>query len=765
VNYQHASLEYHSLPRPGKLSVTPSKPCITQRDLSLAYTPGVAVPCLAMEKEPDDAYVYTNKGNLVAVVSNGSAVLGLGHIGALAGKPVMEGKGVLFKRFAGVDVFDIELNTESAEEIIRICEVMAPTFGGINLEDIRAPECFRIEEELKQRLDIPVFHDDQHGTAIISGAALLNALEVVGKRISEIRVVFSGAGAAGIACARFYEHLGVAHDNILLCDSRGVIREDREDVDPEHPRYNPYKAYFAQRTDARKLADALQGADVFAGVSVANILSKEMVRAMASPPIVFAMANPDPEIRYEDAKAAHPDVIMATGRSDYPNQVNNVLGFPFIFRGALDVRARAINEEMKVAAARALAALAKEDVPDAVLKAYGVHKLRFGPEYLIPKPFDPRVLTWEAVAVARAAVETGVARRPIEDWDAYRDQLEHHLGEEREMVRRLIHRAQRQAKRIVFAEGEDPKVLRAAQIIIDEQIGLPVLLGDPDLIHGTQQEMGLELHGIEVIDPVSSPWFEELVSKYYALRCRKGVQLEEARREMKTRSHFGPMMVRENLADVFISGQTRYYPSAIRPMLRVMSDRTGDRTVAASHIVVNDGKSVIIADTSVTIEPTRDQLVSIAEGVHALARELGMEPRIALLSFSSFGSVRCPSSEKMRMVAEALWERHPGWSVDGEIQADIAVLPELLGEYPFSRLKGPANCLIFPNLDAANIAYRLLRGLGGLTLIGPVLTGLDAPMHILQRGSSVDDIVNIAAVGAVQALREAPCSEAMEGGR
>ena len=428
MNYRDEALAYHSLPVPGKLSVTPSKPCITQRDLSLAYTPGVAAPCLVIHKEPDEAYRYSNKGNLVAVVSNGTAVLGLGDIGALAGKPVMEGKGVLFKRFAGVDVYDIELDTDSAEEIIRICEVMAPTFGGINLEDIRAPECFHIEEVLKERLDIPVFHDDQHGTAIISGAAMLNALELVGKRVSEIRVVFSGAGAAGIACARFYERLGVAHDNILLCDSQGVIHDAREDVCPDHPKYNPFKAYFAAHTSARTLASALDGADMFAGVSVANILTRDMVRSMASRPIVFAMANPDPEITYEEARSAKPDVIIATGRSDYPNQVNNVLGFPFIFRGALDVRARAINEEMKVAAAQALAALAKEDVPDVVLKAYGVKKLRFGPEYLIPKPFDPRVLTWEAVAVARAAVETGVARCPIEDWDAYRDKLEHHLG-------------------------------------------------------------------------------------------------------------------------------------------------------------------------------------------------------------------------------------------------------------------------------------------------------------------------------------------------
>ncbi|MBN1607564.1 MAG: NADP-dependent malic enzyme [Polyangiaceae bacterium] len=752
--YDKEALDYHRYPQPGKTAVAPTKPCITQRDLSLAYTPGVAVPCLEIAKEPNDAYLYTNKGNLVAVVSNGTAVLGLGNIGALAGKPVMEGKGVLFKRFAAVDVFDIELDTVDPDEIIRTCEVLAPTFGGINLEDIRAPECFHIEDELKKRLDIPVFHDDQHGTAIISGAALLNALEIIGKRIDEIRVVFSGAGAAGIACAKFYETLGVRHENVLLCDSQGVLYQGREDLDPGHRKYNPYKAAFAAKTSARTLADAMQDADAFAGVSVADILKPEMVKTMAKDPIVFAMANPDPEISYEAAKSARADVIIATGRSDYPNQVNNVLGFPFIFRGALDVRAKAINEPMKVAAARALAALAKEDVPDTVLHAYHTDRLGFGPEYLIPKPFDPRVLTSETIAVARAAVATGVARKPITDWDAYRDHLERFLGAERETVRRLIHQAQRRPQRIVFAEGTDDKVLRAAQIILDEGIGVPVLLGGTAEVEARKQGLSLNLDGAEVIEPRFSPRYAKYVEAYYALRCRRGVTRDDARRYMTRRAYFGPMMVRQGDADVFISGRSRYYPTAIRPMLRVMSDRIQGHTIGAVHIVVKGGKHYFLADTSVNLDPTCEQIVDITENVHKLATDLGVAPKIAMLSFSSFGSVKSPSSTKMRCATELLWQKHPDWAVDGEIQADAAVLPNLLEEdFAFSKIKGGANCLIFPNLDAANIAFRLLRSLGDMTLVGPILCGLDLPMHILQRGSSPDEIVHIAAIGAVQAQR------------
>ncbi|HEB83760.1 MAG TPA: NADP-dependent malic enzyme [Bacteroidetes bacterium] len=752
MSYEKEALKYHSEPTPGKIAIRATKPCITQRDLSLAYTPGVAVPCLEIEKNPDDVYRYTNKGNLVAVVSNGTAVLGLGNIGPMAGKPVMEGKGVLFKRFAEVDVFDIELNTLDPDEIIRTCELLAPTFGGINLEDIKAPECFYIEQELKKRLDIPVFHDDQHGTAIISGAALLNALEVIGKKIDEVRVVFSGAGAAGIACAKFYIELGVKPENVMMVDSKGVIYEGREDLDPEHPRYNPYKAEMAVRTDARTLEDAISGAHVFAGVSTKDLLSREMVRSMADNPIIFAMANPDPEITYEEAKAAREDVIIATGRSDYPNQVNNVLGFPFIFRGALDVRAKAINEEMKVAAAKALASLAKEDVPDVVLRAYNVDTLQFGPEYLIPKPFDPRVLTWEALAVAKAAVESGVARHEIVDWEAYRDHLERLLGAERETIRRLIHQAQHVPTRIVFADGCDDKVLRASQIILDEKIGTPILLADPKAFEERKARLGLPLNGVEVIKPANAPQFEEYVDLFFHLRNRKGVNRDEARIAMRAGEFFGPMMVREGAADVYISGRTRYYPQMIRPMLQVMSDRLAGRTLCASYLAILDHKQYLLADAAVNVDPTSEQIVEITEAVYELAVSIAIEPRFALLSFSNFGSVRHPRSEKMRRAVEMLWEKHPDWAVDGEVQADIAVSGKMLAEeYPFAKIQGGANVLIFPNLDAANITFRLLEELGGATLVGPILTGLDLPMHILQRGSNTEDIVNIAAIGAVQA--------------
>ncbi|TNF28236.1 MAG: NADP-dependent malic enzyme [Deltaproteobacteria bacterium] len=753
MSYDEEALTYHRFPRPGKVSVVPSKPCVTQRDLALAYTPGVAAPCLRIADTPDDAYQYTNKGNLVAVVSNGTAVLGLGNIGPLAGKPVMEGKGVLFKRFAGVDVFDIELASKDPDEIVRTCEVMAPTFGGINLEDIKAPECFYIEEELQKRLDIPVFHDDQHGTAMISGAALLNALEIIGKRIEDIRVVFSGAGAAGIACARFWESLGVRHENILLCDSQGVVYVGRDDVDPAHPRYNPYKAAFAADTEARSLADALRGADAFAGLSLAGLVTGEMVKTMAKDPIVFALANPEPEITWEEATAARPDVVMATGRSDYPNQVNNVLGFPFIFRGALDVRARAINEEMKVAAARALADLAKEDVPDVVLRAYHLERLQFGREYLIPKPVDPRVLTREAVAVARAAVESGVARQPITDWDAYRDQLEELLGPERETVRRVIHRAQRQPKRVVFGEGDDPKVLRAAQIIVDEGIAKPILLAQPSKVAALAAELGLELPGVEVIEPVDSPDYRRYVERFYGLRWRKGTRMDDAFREMSRRGTFGPMMVHEGAADVFVSGRTRYYPDAIRPMLRVVGDHHQHRTVSATHIAVKSGHHYLLADTSVNIEPTVEQLVEIAENTAELATELGIRPRVAFLSYSMFGSVRAPSADKMRRAAELFAERHPNCEVEGELQADAAVLPALMKEFPDAKLSAHANVLVFPSLDASNIAFRLLGALGDVSLIGPVLSGLELPLYVLQRGATPDDIVNLTAIAVVHAQK------------
>jgi len=751
--YDEEALRYHRYPRPGKTAVVPTKPCMTQRDLSLAYTPGVAVPCLRIAENPDDAYLYTNKGNLVAVVSNGTAVLGLGDIGPLGGKPVMEGKGVLFKRFAGVDVFDLELNARDPEEIIRVCEVLAPTFGGINLEDIKAPECFHIEEELQRRLDIPVFHDDQHGTALISGAALLNATAIIGKRLEDLRVVFSGAGAAGIACARFWVSLGVRRENVMLCDSAGVVHRGRPDVEPGHPRYNPYKAAFAVDTEARTLADALRGADAFAGLSTKGLVTGAMVKSMAEDPIVFAMANPEPEISWEEATEARSDVIMATGRSDYPNQVNNVLGFPFVFRGALDVRARAINEEMKVAAAHALAELAREDVPDNVLDAYHLERLSFGRDYLIPKPVDPRVLTREAMAVARAAVASGVARQPITDWDAYRDQLERLLGPERETIRRLIHQAQRRPKRIVFGEGDDPKVLRAAQIILDEGIARPVLLAEPERVAILAAELGLELAGVEVLEPAQSADYERFAERFYALRWRKGVRREDAYREMSRRGTYGPMMVREGVADVFISGRTRYYPDAIRPMLRVMADRMRRRTLSATHIAIKDGHHFLLADTAVNVDPNVEQLVDIAENTAELARELGMTPRVAFLSFSSFGSVHHPSAEKMREAASRMAALHPECEVEGELQADVAVQCDLLREFPNARLKGPANVLVFPGLDAANIGFRLLSALGEMSFVGPVLSGIELPLYILQRGASPEDIVNLAAIAVVHAQR------------
>ncbi len=752
MSYDLEALAYHSSPIPGKIEVRSTKPCLTQRDLSLAYTPGVAVPCLKIKDNPEDVYQYTAKGNLVAVISNGTAVLGLGNIGALAGKPVMEGKGVLFKRFASVNVFDIELNTEDPEEVIRTCEILAPTFGGINLEDIKAPECFYIEEELKKRLDIPVFHDDQHGTAIISGAALLNAVEVSGKDIKKIKVVFNGAGAAGIACAKFYKALGVRHENITMCDTKGVLYKGREDLVEGHPRYNPFKAYFAAETDVRTLKDAMRGADAFCGVSTANVVTKDMVRSMAKNPIIFAMANPDPEITYDDAKAARDDVIIATGRSDYPNQVNNVLGFPFIFRGALDVRARAINEEMKIAASHALAALAKEDVPDVVLNAYGQEKIQFGTDYLIPKPFDPRVLTWEALAVAKAACESGVARHLITDWNAYRDHLEEMLGAERQTIRRLIHWAQKKPKRIVFAEGHDEKILRAANIILEEKFGIPILLGDQSVIHKKIEELSLPLNEVEIIEPKNSPLFADFVAKYHKRRCRRGVNLEEAALHIARPEYFGPMMVREGAGDVYIAGRNRYYPIAIRPMLQVLSGIQHKRTIAAVDIVIIEHKHYFMADTAVNINPSVERIVEITEDVHQLATRFGITPRIALLSFSNFGSVPHESSRKMREAVEILWQRHPDWAVDGEMQATTALIPEILSkQYPFAKIQGGANCLIFPDLNSANIAFKILHCLGGGTSIGPLLCGLELPMHVLQRDAGVNDIVNIASIGTVQA--------------
>lgn len=741
------ALDYHKLGRPGKIEVVSSKPCATQRDLSLAYTPGVADPCLEIEKNPEDAYQYTAKGNLVAVVSNGTAVLGLGNIGALAGKPVMEGKGVLFKRFADVDVFDLELNTEDPDEIIKAVKLLEPTFGGINLEDIKAPECFYIEEELKKIMGIPVFHDDQHGTAIISGAALINSCEIVNKKISDVRVVFSGAGAAGIACAKLYETLGVRRENIFLVDTKGVVYKGRKEG------MNKYKEYFAQETELRTLADVMKGADCFCGVSKKGVLTKEMVKSMADSPLVFAMANPDPEITYPEAVSVRDDIIMATGRSDYPNQVNNVLGFPFIFRGALDVRASTINDEMKIAAAMSLAKLAKEDIPDSVIRVYGGKRIEFGKEYIIPKPFDPRVLLWEAPAVAEAAMFTGVARNPIMDFEEYKDQLDARLGKSREVMRFFIHKAQSVCKKIVFPEGEESKILRAAQIIVDEGIAKPVLIGDKEMI--VQNIVDLNLHfereDIEIIEPEISPNLSKYADDYFELRQRKGVTKLDSKRLLMNNNIFGMMMVRNGDADGLISGLTQHYPDTVKPALQIIGKAEGTNTVAGMYMMIFKNQRIFIADATVNINPSAEQLAEIAILTANKVKKLGVTPRIAMLSFSNFGSTKHPYSDKVRIATELVKQQRPDLIVEGEMMADTAFNPEMVSEYfPFSNLKEKANVLICPDLTSANIAYKLLACLGGSVAIGPILLGISKPVYLLGPGSYVDDIVNITAMAVYE---------------
>ncbi|HTW56780.1 MAG TPA: NADP-dependent malic enzyme [Terriglobales bacterium] len=745
VNKQQA-LDYHSEPRPGKIEVTPTKPCLTQRDLSMAYTPGVAQPCLAIEKNPHDAFRYTGRGNLVAVVSNGTAVLGLGDIGALAAKPVMEGKAVLFKRFADVNVFDIEVNSHDPEEIVKLCQLLEPTFGGINLEDIKAPDCFYIEEKLRQTMKIPVFHDDQHGTAIISGAALLNALEVVGKEIGKVRIVFNGAGAAGIATAEHYVRLGVKKDNIILCDTKGVVYKGRKEG------MNAYKDKFALETKLRTLAEAMVGADIFVGLSVKGAINQEMVRSMAQDPIVFALANPDPEITYEEAKACRSDVVMATGRSDYPNQINNVLGFPFIFRGALDVHATAINEEMKLAATRALANLAKEVVPDSVRRIYGVERLEFGREYLIPTPFDPRVLVWEASAVAAAAMHSGAAQEPV-DLEAYRAQLERRLGKSYEVTRTMIHKAQANPKQVVFPEGDNEKILRACQALVEEKIGKPILLGDAGRIETRAQELGVSLDGMQIIDPAKSEYREPYTQELFRLRQRRGVTLHEAQAQMVDRNVFGSMMVHMGDADALVSGVTQHFPDTIRPALQIIRMREGFHRVSGCYVLITrKGEVFFLADTSVNIEPTAEDLVEIALCTAHMARRFEIVPRVAMLSFSSFGSVDHPICTKVRKAVELLKYADPTLIVDGEVSADDALSPEIIErEYPFSTLKGGANVLIFPDLASANIATRLLAKIGGGENIGPILMGMSRPVHVLHRKATVEEIVGVAAIAVVDA--------------
>ncbi|MGQ9633524.1 MAG: NADP-dependent malic enzyme [Bryobacteraceae bacterium] len=740
------ALDYHAKPAPGKLSVTPTKPCRTQMELSLAYTPGVAVPCLEIKTDPSAIYKYTGRGNLVAVVTNGTAVLGLGNIGAAASKPVMEGKAVLFKRFADIDVFDIELATEDPREVIRTCQLLEPTFGGINLEDIKAPECFAIEAELRRTMKIPVFHDDQHGTAIISGAALLNALELAGKRIDEVRIVFSGAGAAALSCAAHYVQLGARQRNIIMSDIYGVVYRGRVEG------MNPYMERFATTSGARTLDEALEGADVFVGLSAGNIVTAEMIQKMAPNPIIFALANPDPEIPYDVAAAARPDAILATWRSDFPNQVNNVLGFPFIFRGALDVRATAINEPMKLAATRALAALAKEDVPDSVRRAYGVEQMSFGKDYIIPKPFDPRVLVWVASAVAEAAMQSGVAQQPV-DLDEYREQLQRRLGKAYEVMRVMINKAQRNPKRVVFPEGDASRILRACQILQEERIARPILLGDEERIRAKIAELRLHLKDPAIVDPANWPKREAYIEELFRLRHRKGVTRREAEELIFNRNLFGSLMVRMGDADALISGLTEHYPDTLRPALQVLAVRPGLRRVSGLYLLISQrGDLYFLADATVNIEPTAEDLAEIAMTTAEMARRFDVEPRVAMLSFSNFGSTRHPLAEKVRLATELVRNRMPGLMIDGEMQADTAVVPEIIEQtYSFSYLKGGANVLIFPNLEAGNIAYKLLMRIGGCEAIGPILMGLSKPVHVLQRGSEVNEIVNMAAIAVVDA--------------
>lgn len=746
------ALNYHSMGRKGKIEVITTKPCETQWDLSLAYTPGVAIPCLEIEKEPQKVFDYTAKGNLVAVISNGTAVLGLGDIGAAAGKPVMEGKGVLFKRFADIDVFDIEVNEHNQEKMVEIVKAISPTFGGINLEDIKAPECFYIENKLKELLDIPVFHDDQHGTAIISGAALLNAIELTGKDISKVKVVYNGAGAAGIACANFHISLGVKRENVIFCDTKGVIYKGRTSG------MNEFKEQFAIETDKRTLQEALVGADVFVGLSVANLLTKEMVQSMNDNPIIFAMANPDPEITYEDALTARSDVIMATGRSDYPNQVNNVLGFPFIFRGALDVHATSINEEMKKAAAYALANLAKEDVPESVKQAYGGIDIKFGREYIIPKPFDPRVLTWVAPAVAKAAMETGVARSPIKDFDAYRTQLDIRMGRSLSIMSNVFRKVdENEKKSLVFAEGNNLRIIKAAQITVERELAKPILIGNEEVIQNLALKNNISLDGISIVDPNNCNKIEQYVQTYYQLRQRKGVTLDAAEKIMKqSPNHFAAMMVKMNDADSMLSGLNYHYPETIRPALEIIGKDPRYEVVSGLYIVSTKNGVYFLADTTVNMNPTASQIADITIQAANFVSNFDIVPKVALLSYSNFGSAKGESPEKLQKALKLIKERNIHLEVDGEIQANVALNPAIINEtFPFSPLKDTgANVLIFPNLDAGNIAYKLLYSIGGARVIGPILLGLTKSVHILQRGDDVNDIINMAAISVVDAKRK-----------
>lgn len=755
--FKEDALHYHAKGRPGKIEVIPSKEYANQRDLSLAYSPGVADPCMEIYNNPEDVYKYTAKGNLVAVISNGTAVLGLGDIGPEASKPVMEGKGLLFKIYADIDVFDIELNTKDVEEFIRTVKILEPTFGGVNLEDISAPECFEIEERLKEELNIPVMHDDQHGTAIISAAALLNALDLVNKKIEKVKIIVNGAGASAISCTRLYKSLGASLDNIFMFDSKGLIHPSRTNLDGK-------KSEFAndKMSPETTLGDALNGADVFIGLSKGNVVSKDMVISMAKDAIVFAMANPTPEISYEEATAARTDIIMATGRSDYPNQVNNVLGFPYIFRGALDVRSKIINEEMKLAAVRALASLAKSPVPEIVTMAYGESNLTFGRDYIIPKPVDPRLLTTVAPAVARAAMETGVAASPILDWDAYEVALSKRLGLDNNLTKAIRTKAKQAPKRVLFADAENLTVLKAAQEIMAENIGIPILLGNKERVTALMQENVIELNGVEIINPMEpcnaqeASRLEQFQQLFYEKRKRKGFTVSEANEAMKRRNYYGAMMVETGYADVMLGGMTRNFPDTIRPALQIIGSQEGVKKVSGMYILMSRFGPLFFADTTINFDPSIEELVEITELAAKQVEKFNIKPRIAMVTYSNFGSVPDgPAPIKMRKAVEILKKRNPTMVVDGEMQAHLAFDTDLLkSHHPFSDLAdGRANTFIFPNLSSSNIAYNLVKEIGNIPKIGPLVLGLKKPVHVLQLGATVREIVDTVAIAVVDAQR------------
>ncbi len=753
------ALSYHRDGRPGKIEIQSTKPSFTARDLSLAYSPGVAEPCLEIEKNPEDSFNYTARGNLVGVVTNGTAVLGLGNIGAEASKPVMEGKAVLFKRFADIDCFDIEINETDVDAFCKIVRSLEPTFGGINLEDIKAPECFLIEKRLNDEMDIPVFHDDQHGTAIICAAAFLNVMKISSKKAEDVKVVFSGAGAAAISCAKLLISMGVREENVFIVDSKGVLTMERKDS------VNEFKRPFCRETDKKTLADAMVGADVFCGLSVKDIVSPEMLMSMASDPLVLAMANPDPEIDYDLARETRPDAIVGTGRSDFPNQVNNVLGFPFIFRGALDVRARKVNEEMKIAAVEALAKLARQEVPEAVALAYGGRHFEFGPEYIIPKPMDPRVLTHVAPAVAKAACDSGVARTPIDDWDEYREALDVRLGKEKEVLRFATQRAKAHKSRIVFPEGDFERILRAAAILREDDVIEPVLIGPMESIQTKIREMDLSdrLDGVEIHEPQSSPYYEEFWRDYYKLRERKGITNYYARRRMTWRLQFASMMLRKGIVDAMVCGVGNTYTEMLRPIFSLVPKCEHSNHSAGVHLVLKKNELTFFADTTAVIRPTAEQIAETAWSTADLAKRFDVEPRVALISFSTFGSVDHPEVEKVREALAIVRERRPDIIIEGEMRVDTALMPEFVKEhYPFSKLGGRANVMIFPDVSSGNIAYKIAEAFGGALILGPFLTGLERQVSMVTRYASVDNILHASVMAAMLAASPQPCGIAPE---